>query len=98
MMCLNTASWSKIMREHTCSAQFYHPIGSKTTIQYLQNFGRINPCLRAEYKRLAHCFNNQSNDNLIAGFDYLACSTFPNMHNRFAQSLEDGHTAIEHIF
>src|SRR5436190_10608519 len=97
-MCLYTSSRSKIMREHTRPTQFNHPVGSKTAIQHLQNFGGINSCLRTEYKCLAHSFNNQRNDDLITGFDYLACSTFPNMHNRFAQSLKDWHTMLKRIF
>src|SRR6266480_2265191 len=94
-MCLNTSSWSKIMREHTRPTQFNHPIGSKTTVQHLQDFGRIDPCLRAEYESLAHRFNNQRNNDLITGFDYLARSTVPNMHNCFAKRLEDGHTPLK---
>ena len=72
------------MRKHTRPAQFNHTVGSKTTVQHLQDFGWIDSCLRTEYKSLAYCFNNQRNHNLITGFDDLACSTFPNMHNSFA--------------
>src|SRR5262249_8302234 len=89
--------WRKVMREHTLSTQFYHPVGSKTSAQHLQDFGGINSCLRAEHQRLAHRFNDQGNDNLITGFDYLACPTPSHMHNRLAHCLKDRHTTLERI-
>src|SRR6266446_2037539 len=86
---------SKIMGKHTRSTKFHHPVGGKTAPKHLQDLCRVNSCLRPKHQCFAHRLNGQCNNNLIAGFDYLARSILPDMHNRFTQRLKDGQATFE---
>src|SRR5258708_4955366 len=89
---------SEIVGKHARSTKFHHPVGGKTTTEYLQDFSRVHSRLRPKHQCLANCLNSQCHHNLIAGFNYLARPILSNMHNRFAQRLKDGQALVECVF
>src|SRR5258708_7873943 len=83
------------MGKHTRSTKFHPPVGTKTAPKHLHDLCRVHSCLRPKHQCLAHRLNGQGNNNLIAGFDYLARPILPNMHNRFTQRPKDGRQRLK---